>query len=92
MASGPKIVLTAATVSFANEWWQESQVGKGPNFRILIAGGLFALFDAAINEVSPTAASGLGVIMFITVLFTPFNHKSPLQTLASLPVAQQRGH
>jgi hypothetical protein len=88
MATGPKIVLTASAVSFANEWWNDP---SDPNFRILIAGFMFSLIDAAIDQVSPRAASGLGIIMFITVLFTPFNHKSPLQTLASLPVAQPKG-
>jgi len=88
MAAGPKIVLTATAVSFANEWWQDPD---NPNFRILISGTLFALLDAAIDQISPKAASGLGIIMFITVLFTPFNHKTPLQTLADLPVANPKG-
>lgn len=88
MAAGPNIVLTATAISFANEWYQEP---TNPNFRVLIAGVFFALFDGAVASISPTAANGLGAIMMITTLLTPFNGKSPVQTLASLSIAQPKG-
>jgi len=84
--TAPGIVLTATTVSFANEWWGDGT----PNFRILMAGGLFSLFAAGIAELDEGAAKGLAYIMLITVLLTPINGHSPVGTLASLPIAKPK--
>lgn len=83
MASAPGIVLAATGISFANEWWNDST----PNFRILMAGGLFSLFAAAVEDINAPAARGLATIMMITVLLTPINGHSPVGTLAQLPIA-----
>lgn len=87
MAAGPNIVLTATAISFTNEWWQTDE----PNFRIVAAGLVFSLIDAAIDHVSPVVASGLGTIMLITVLLTPFNGSSPIQTLSDLAISRPKG-
>ena len=86
MASAPGIALAATAVSFSNEWYDTHD----PNFRILMAGGLFALFMAGLQDVAPQPAKGLATIMFITILFTPINGSSPIGTLAKLPIAQPK--
>jgi len=87
--SAPGIVLTATTISFANEWYGDGT----PNFRILMAGGLFSLFIAGVADLNEGAAKGLASIMLITVLLTPINGHSPVGTLASLPVSKpKKGH
>lgn len=86
MAKSTGIVLTATAISFGNEWVQTYT----PNFRILIAGGALSLLFDGIEQVSPQAAYGLGVLMMVTVLVTPFNGKSPVQTLADWAVGQQQ--
>ncbi len=76
MSKSIGIVLTATTISFANEWMQTNS----PNWRVPIAGlGVALLFNGVerLNE----------RIMLITVLATPFQGKSPLQTLGAF--AQQ---
>jgi hypothetical protein len=85
-ASAPGIVLTATAISFANEWWDTGT----PNFRIPIAGGLLALLLDGVESANEGAGRGLAIIMFITVMLTPFKGKSPLETLAGLAVAQPR--
>lgn len=86
MASGPNIVLVATGISFTNDWYHHP--ARLPNIRILMAGGLFSLFVAALADVSDRAATGLGGIVLITVLLTPQQGgPSPIGTLASLPVA-----
>jgi hypothetical protein len=85
-ATAPGIVLTATAISFANEWWDTGT----PNFRIPIAGGLLSLLLDAVETANEGAGRGLAIIMFITVMVTPFKGKSPLETLAGLAVAQPR--
>lgn len=87
MASGPNIMLVATVVSFGNDWYNHpSQL---PNFRILMAGGLFSLFIAALADVNEGAATGLASIALITVLLTPqHGGPSPIGTLAQLPLAK----
>jgi hypothetical protein len=90
MASGPNIVLAATTVSFASDWYQHPE--KLPNFRILMAGGLFSLFVAVLADVNERAATGLASIMFVTVLLSPQSGgQSPVGVLASLPIASPKG-
>lgn len=90
MASAANIVLAATGISFANEWWNDGT----PNFRILMAGGLFSLIAAGLSDLNEPAGKGIAGIMFITVMLTPINGHSPVQTLAELPIARprKRGH
>lgn len=84
MAQSIGIVLTATGISFANEW-----VDTGtPNFRIVVAGLAASLLFDGLEKISPQGAVGLATIMLITVLVTPFNGKSPAQTLAGLAIAK----
>lgn len=86
MASAAGIVLAATGISFANEWWSDGT----PNFRILMAGGLFSFIAAGLSDLNDSAGKGLAGIMFITVMLTPVNGHSPVGTLASLPIAHPR--
>lgn len=88
MAKSTGIVLTATGISFANEWVQTDT----PNFRILIAGGALALLFDGIEQLSEPAAVGLSVLMMLTVLVTPFQGNSPIQTVANWSGAQKKGH
>lgn len=84
MAQSTGLVLSATAISFANEW-----INTGtPNFRIGVAGLAVALLFDGIERLSPEAAMGLATITLITVLVTPFNGKSPAQTLAGLAIAK----
>lgn len=83
MGQSTPIVLAATGISFANEW-----VNTGtPNFRVGIAGLGVALLLDGIEHFSPVGAKGLATIMLITVLFTPFGGKTPIQTVGTLAVS-----
>lgn len=85
MGASTGIALAATGISFGNEW-----VNTGtPNFRIGVAGLGVALLLDGIERVSPEGAVGLATIMLITILLTPFNGKSPAQTVLGLTVAQK---
>lgn len=78
MAKSTGIVLAATGISFSNEWLTTGT----PNFRVGIAGlGVALLFDG-IEKINQTAAIGLATIMLITVLVTPFEGLSPVETVA----------
>lgn len=82
MAQSTGIILIAGTISFGNEWLQTSK----PNFRIPIATLVSALFLDGVEKIYPKAATGLATIVLITVLFTPFQGKSPFgEALTVLP-------
>lgn len=77
MAASTGIILTAGGISFTNAWLQTGQ----PNFRIPVATLGTSLFFMGLEKVYPKAATGLATIALITVLVTPLNGKSPMQTL-----------
>lgn len=84
MGASTNIVLAATAVSFGNEWYQTST----PNWRIPVAGlGVSIVLDG-IEKFSRQGAIGLATIMMITILITPFNGKSPAQTLADSPISK----
>lgn len=86
MAESTGLVLTATAISFTSEWINTNT----PNFRIVIAGlGVALVFDG-LEKLSPQGTKGLALIMLITVLITPINGKSPVQTAASLAVAKPK--
>lgn len=85
MGASTGIALAATGISFANEWVNTGE----PNFRVGVAGlGVVLLLDG-IEKFSIEGAVGLATIMLITILVTPFKGKSPVQTAASLAVAQK---
>lgn len=89
VASGPNIMLVATTISFGNDWYNHPD--RLPNFRILMAGGLFSLFIAALSDVNEGAAKGLASIAMVTILLTPQNGgPSPIGTLTKLPLANPK--
>lgn len=86
MSASTGIVLGATGISFVNEWYTTGS----PNFRVLVAGIGAALLLDGISHFSPDGATGLASIVMVTVLVTPFKGKSPVETLASLPIAQKQ--
>jgi hypothetical protein len=80
MSKSVGIVLTATAISFGNEFIQTDTL----NFRIPLAGGLVALLFDGIEKINEEAAVGLSIMMFLTVLLTPFNGTSPAQMLGDI--------
>lgn len=80
MARSTTIVLGATAISFANEW---TTTGV-PNLRVPLAGLGVALIFAGVEKLNYKAGVGLSVLMMITVLVTPFNGRSPVQTLGDI--------
>jgi hypothetical protein len=77
MAQSTGLMLIAGTISFGNEWLQSGN----PNWRIPVATFGAGAFLAGIEKIYPKAATGLATIVLITVILTPLNGKSPMQTL-----------
>ena len=78
--AAPSIILTAGTITFANEWYQTKKVDwKVPVATLLAA----AIFDG-LALVDSKAATSLAVIAFIGAITTSFNGKSAAGTLAGL--------
>lgn len=84
MGASTGIVLTATAISFTNEFIQTGT----PNFRVGVAGLAVALVLDGVEKVSPKGATGLALIMFATVMVTPFKGKSPAQTFSQLASAK----
>lgn len=80
MAKSTSIVLTATAIGMGNEFIQ----GYGINFRMGIAGLGAALFVTGIEKINETAGVGLGVLVLITVLLTPFKGRAPSQEALAL--------
>jgi len=77
------IVLTGTAIGITNEMMQ----GYKLNFRMGMAGLGAALFLGGIERVNEQAGVGLAVIVFITMMITPFKGNAPAQTLANLIAA-----
>lgn len=80
MSASTSTVLAGTAISFGNDWVQTNK----PNLRIVVAGLGVALFFDGIDKFSPQVANGLAAIMFVTILFTPIDGKSPAQTVVGL--------
>jgi glucokinase len=72
------IVLSAGTITFANDWYQTHHV----NWKIPLATILAGLVLDGIAHVNDHAATGLAVIVMIGALTTKFGGKSVADTLA----------
>lgn len=79
MAKAMTIVLTGTAINVGNQLVQ----GEGFNFRMGAAGVMAGFFLSGIEKLNETAGTGLAIIFFITVMFTPFKGDSPMQTLAN---------
>lgn len=73
-----KLVLTAGTLTFINEWVQTKEI----NWRVPVATVLAAAAVAGVGTVSPGGATSLGVMALIVAAATPLNGKSPIQEIA----------
>jgi len=86
MAKSTGIVLTAVAIGMGNEFVQ----GHGVNFRMGIAGLGAALLLTGVEKINETAGVGLAVMVFITVMLTPFQGRAPAQEVLFL-LKQPRG-
>jgi hypothetical protein len=74
------IVLTAGTITFANEWYV---TGK-PNWKVPIATLLAAAVFDGLANVDEKAATGIAVIVLMGAFLTKFNGKSVSDTVAGM--------
>jgi hypothetical protein len=88
MALATGIVLTAGTITFANEWYQTHQV----NLRVPVATLLAAAIFDGLSHIDEKAAVGLSVIVLIGAFTTRFNGESVADTLAKLFSASGKTH
>lgn len=79
-STGAILSATAGSIAFANEWVSAGKV----NFRIAVATPLLALFMYGVGKISAPLAAGLGGAVLVTVLVTPFNGQSPLQSVINI--------
>jgi len=80
MAKSTGITLGAVAIGMGNEFVQ----GYGINIRMGIAGLGAAFFLTGVEKLNETAGVGLSVLVFITVLLTPFKGKAPAQEVVAL--------
>lgn len=83
---GPALVLTAGSLTFANEWLQTGKL----NWRVPVATLLGAGIMGAIGALSTGTANGLAVMVLIAAANTEFNGKSAVQEIASSLPQQKR--
>ena len=74
------VVLTAGTITFANEWWQTHQI----NWRVPVATVLLAAAFDGLSKLDRQVATLLSVMVLIGAVTTEFNGKSAASTLAGL--------
>lgn len=80
MDAGPALVITAGSITFANEWLQTNK----PSFRPLIAGLVGATAVGGLSKLSPKAGTALGAMILIVAVTTKFNGKSAVSEFASV--------
>lgn len=80
MALATGIILTAGTVTFANEWYQTHQI----NLRVPVATLLAAAIFDGLAHIDDKAATSLSVIVLIGAMTAKFNGESAADTLAQL--------
>jgi hypothetical protein len=74
------IILTAGTMTFANEWYV---TGK-PNWKVPIATLLAAAVFDGLAHLDDKAAVGLSVVVLLGAFTTKFNGKSVSDTIAGI--------
>jgi glucokinase len=79
------LIITAGTITFANEWYQTKQI----NWRVPLATVLAALLFDGLSHVNEKAATGLAIMALLVSLLTRFNGHSVAETLA-VTFRQQR--
>lgn len=72
------IVLTAGTITFANEWYQTQTV----NWKIPLATILAGLLFDGLAHINDHAAVGLSVVVLIGAVTTKFGGKSVADSIA----------
>jgi hypothetical protein len=75
VAKSTGLILTATAISGTNEWLQTKQVP----WRIGLAGLAAALLFDGMEHIYEPLAVGMSVVVFVTVMFTPFNGVSPAE-------------
>jgi hypothetical protein len=73
------IILTAGTMTFANEWYQTGKV----NWRVPVATLIGAAVFDALAHIDSKAAVGLSIIVLMGAATTKFGGKSAVDTIAS---------
>lgn len=72
------IVLTAGTITFANEWYQTKEI----NWRVPVATLLLAGLADGLAHINERAATGLSVMILLGALMTKFGGKSVADQIA----------
>lgn len=81
------IVLTAGTITFANEWYQTHEI----NLRIPVATLLAAAIFDGLAHIDDKAAVALSVIVLLGASTAKFNGNSAADTLAKLFSTSNKG-
>jgi hypothetical protein len=74
------LILTAGTMTFANEWYQTNKV----NWRVPVATMLAAAVFDGLAHLDDKAATGLAFIALLGAFTTRFNGQSVADTIAAL--------
>lgn len=74
------IILTAGTLTFANEWLQTNKV----NWKIPVATLILAATFDGIAHLDDKAATGLSVIVLVGAVTTEFNGKSVVEEIGNV--------
>ena len=72
------IILTAGTITFANEWYQTGKV----NWRVPVATVLAAAVFDGLAHIDDKAAVGLSIIVLMGAMTTKFGGHSAAETVA----------
>jgi hypothetical protein len=80
MATATVLILTAGTITFANEWYWTHEV----NWRVPVATLLLAAVFDGLAKLDSHAASGLAFMAFLGAMLTEFNGHSAASTIAQL--------
>lgn len=72
------IILTAGTITFANEWYQTKKI----NWRVPVATILAAAVFDGLAHIDDKAAVGLSIIVLMGAMTTKFGGKSASETVA----------
>jgi cation transport ATPase len=80
METATVIILTAGTMTFANEWYQTKEV----NWKVPIATLLLAAAFDGLSHIDSEVSTMLAVMVLIGAALTEFNGKSAVSTISSI--------